>query len=408
MGFDRSKFAAVKVDNLKKQDEDFEKKNEFKKKSGRSGFVKLEEGKNKLRIYPAHPGTKTFMQPCTTHWLEVESKWTDKDGNEKAELKRKPIFSGKNHSKLGKCPIDTYIMHVYKIANEEYQDKRERDKFTSPLKGKNGITGNTKWIAYADLKGSFGRIELPTSVKNAMNDIAFGQDVEDGVIVTDPFTDPDTGRCIYVTKNSQEDVPREKREASKYYSTAIDINKVTPLSDEELGQLLDQPSLEELYVGVYSKRDFDLAVDGLKRFDEKNNFGVFSVDEFLDTLEEIYEKLPEAKSNDDKSEAKAPKKVKEEVKEDVQEDSDLPFDVDIMDMDKDALKGVIRRNELPIRSIERVDIQEAREWVKEEMEIKEGEQLAKAKEEKEEEQESKPSRRRGGSRLSAISEELNS
>jgi hypothetical protein len=411
MAFDRSKFQATKVNNLTAQDKEFEKKTEFKK-SGRVSFVNLAEGKNKVRVYPAHPGTKSFMQPCTTHFLEVLNEYTNKDGEKISELKRKPVFSGKSHSKLGKCPIDMYIMHVYKMANEEYQDKAEKEKFVAPLKGQNGITANTKWVAYVDCGGSFGRMNLPTSVKNSMNDIAIGQDSEDGVIATDPFTDPDNGRCIYVTYDKQLSIPQAKREASKYYSTAIDLNSSTPLSDEQLNLLLEQKSLEELYVNVYTKRDFDLAMEGLERFDKKNNYGIMQMDSFLDAVEAIYNELPDAPSkDDDKKEDVKPASMKEKAveksKEAVEEkETDLPFDKGYEEMTREELEGVVRRNKLPIKLSSRLSDEDLVEWIIEEMKIVEAESSAKEVEEQEEEEVTPRSRRGSASRLSAVNDEL--
>lgn len=425
-GFDRSKFSGTKVADLKKQDEDYEKKNDYKN-NGRAGFIKLAEGKNKVRIFPAHPDTPSFYQPCTVHWLPRLNEWEDKDGNKKSETKRGPVFSAKAHSTLGKCPIDSYIHHVYKLAAEEYQDKAEKENFVAPIKGQEGITGTTKWIVFAEIKGEFGRLELPTSVKNAMNDIAIGQDDGDGVIETDPFTDPDSGRCVYITKDSQLSVEKAKREASKYYSTAIDLKGSTPLSDEQLGKLEEQQSLEEMYVDVYTRKDFDLAIKGLEMFDKDKGFGIFQIDEFLDTIEDIYNALPEIveegeeESKSSKKDNVEPKKSpsrksssrkkpdpieEEETKEEESGDEgkdDLPFDIPFNEMDMDQLEGVIRRNSLPIRITKRTGLEDLQEWVQEEMDILEKEQSSAKKEDSKE----SGSRRRGsGDRLSKLSKEL--
>ena len=42
-----------------------------------------------------------------------------------------------------------------------------------------------------------------------------------------------------------------------------------------------------MYDGVYSQRDFDLAIDGIKRFDDEHKYGIFENDDFLNELQEI-------------------------------------------------------------------------------------------------------------------------
>lgn len=413
MSFDRSKFAGTKVSAIKKQEKEFEKNMDFGQGKNKNAFLKLKEGKNKIRLFPAHPDTPSFYQPCVVHFLPILNEWTDKDGKKHSEVKRKPIFSGKQHSAIGMCPIDSYIHHVYKVAADEFQDKEDRDKFVAPIKGREGITGNTSYISYAKMDGDFGRIQLKTSIKNSLNEIAIGQDDEDGVISTDPFTDPDTGKCVIVTYNKQEDLPFAKRKPEDYYKTAIDLKGATPLSDEDLQFLLECKSLEELYVDCYTRKDFDLAVEGLKRFDDEHGMGIFAIDEFLDTLEEIADKLPEVEEEEQpkeeapKSTRKAAAKKEESAEE--EEDSDLPFDKSYNDMDRSELEGVVRRNKLPIRITSRLSDEDLLDWVKEEMSIKEGTEEAAEKEaEAQEEKKSSRSSRRGGSgnRLSALQDEL--
>ena len=414
MSFDRSKFAGTKVSAIKKQEKEFDKKMDFGKGRNKNAFLKLKEGKNKIRIFPAHPNTPSFYQPCVVHFLPILSEWENKDGKKQSEVKRKPVFSGKQHSAIGMCPIDSYIHHVYKVAANEYQDKDDREKFVSPIKGREGITGSTSYIAYAKMDGDFGRIQLKTSIKNALNEIAVGQDEEDGVISTDPFSDPDTGSCVIVTYNKQEDLPKAKRKPEDYYKTAIDLKGATPLTDDELKELLECKSLEELYVDSYTRKDFDMAVDGLKRFDDEHKLGIFAIDDFLDTLEEIADKLPEVEEESDDNSQKEEEKPKRstrkpEVKKEEDEPSDLPFDKAYDDMDRSELEGVVRRNKLPIRITSRLSNEDLLDWVKEEMSINEATEEAAEKEAKEQDEDksSRSSRRGGsGSRLSALQDEL--
>lgn len=83
-------------------------------------------------------------------------------------------------------------------------------------------------------------------------------------------------------------------------------------------------SLKELFVEVYQEKDFNMAVDGLERFDKKWDFGVFNDTEFLDEIEEIskmVDALPkkakeeEEPKSDKKSEIVEKQKVKAELEE---------------------------------------------------------------------------------------------
>lgn len=57
--------------------------------------------------------------------------------------------------------------------------------------------------------------------------------------------------------------------------------------------LNEVPSLEEIYKDSYRAKDFEMALDGLKRFDEENNYDIFSDDEFLNEIEEMAAMLPD-------------------------------------------------------------------------------------------------------------------
>lgn len=74
--------------------------------------------------------------------------------------------------------------------------------------------------------------------------------------------------------------------------------------------LNEVPTLEEIYKDVYSQKDFNMALDGLKRFDEENGYDIFADDGFLAEIEEMAALIPEEGSKDDEGEDEAPKKTK--------------------------------------------------------------------------------------------------
>ena len=92
----------------------------------------------------------------------------------------------------------------------------------------------------------------------------------------------------------------------------------TAIPDEDMEYFLNEvPSLEEIYKDSYRTKDFEMALDGLKRFDEENNYDNFSDDEFLNEIEEMAAMLPDDSQpeedkktpfNEDEEEKPAPKK----------------------------------------------------------------------------------------------------
>jgi hypothetical protein len=308
--FDRSAFAATKVSALKTQEA--EVKDLTGNKGSRVEYLKLKKGKNKIRIFPSHPDSPSFCFARTIHFLELEK--TDKDGavikddNGKVTYGRRPIFNSKVHGEFAKGVkpadiIDEYISRVYIQSRELVKDDDRRKKYLSTMTfWKTGITSKTKWVVYANVYDDngipeFGRLELPTTVKDKLNEISSNQE-GDGMIEVDPFTDPDDGRVVFITYNPDEE------DAKKKYTAAIDFQKVTPLTDDELRKFSEQKSLEKMFKNSYSNKDFMNALEGLKRFDTQSVFAlrgmgfesgynIFAQEDFLDVCETMSELFPE-------------------------------------------------------------------------------------------------------------------
>jgi len=309
--FDRSAYKATSVSTLK-EDEEKVKELTGNNLGDRIAFLKLPPGKSKVRIFPAHLDAKSFCYARTVHFLELESK--DKDGKTvkndagQTEFKRRPVFNAKIHGAFPKGVepidiIDDYISRVFKKAHAEIQDDTQRKNYLNPLTfWKTGIIGKTKWLVYANVYNEngvpeFGKLEMATTVKDKLNEISANQDGE-GPMTVDPFTDPDDGRCVFVTYTPDEKDPKKK------YSAAIDFMKPTPLTDEEMQNWASQDSLEKQLVGSYSYSDFMNAVAGLKRFDDQSThllrangfsagYGIFADEDFLDVCEKVATYFPE-------------------------------------------------------------------------------------------------------------------
>ena len=147
---------------------------------------------------------------------------------------------------------------------------------------------------------------------------------EDGeVIEIDPFSNVDEGYPLIIMKDKNKDnkweyVISKAAPSRAKKETYDDFFERTALTDSQLTELSTQKSLHERYVDSYKMRDFELALDGLKMFDEKNGYSIFEDDSFLDKCEVIQSILEsevnaEEESNEESNEDFP--KVEEEVQD---------------------------------------------------------------------------------------------
>lgn len=320
--FDRSKFKGAKLSKLRETKEQADKKDVrlLGSSEGRVNFLSVEEGRNEFRIMPPHNPNDPTYRPLRAAMLECELPVFE-DGKEtgKFEFKNKKIFIATQHGnealrKLGKDPIETYIKYVNDEASL-IDGKDEKQKFLSPIRGWRGRDGKWNWgilpstsfVCYAVKDNQLGRLELWNSWVKEMDKImALIEEEEDEVLDIDPFSDPDEGYPLVIKKEKNEKdrweytVDRLNPKKRQSWDEFCEENRVT---DEQLKELYEKESLTELYVDCYTKRDFDLAINGLRLFDKKFKFNIFENDEFLDELEEIEKLVPEEerKENSDES-----------------------------------------------------------------------------------------------------------
>jgi hypothetical protein len=77
------------------------------------------------------------------------------------------------------------------------------------------------------------------------------------------------------------------------------------VTDEQLEELSVKEPLYEMFVDVYRQEDFDFALNGLRKFDEKYGYGIFENDEFMSQVNDIQTELDEILSKREKKESKA-------------------------------------------------------------------------------------------------------
>lgn len=242
------------------------------------------------------------------------------------EVKVKSVFIATQHGKgITKDVVETYIDYVYKRANEEFSDKDDRARFLNPITGfkargkwNPGIRPSTNWVAYAwDKSGALGRLELYDSWMKEIREVS-ARESEDEAITIDIFSDPDEGFPLLIEKNKENNKWKYTvvNETLKKGEDWDDFFKRNRVSDSQLKDLMEVKSLKELLVNVYSIRDFELAIDGLKRFDKENKYDIFKDDEFLKEVEECEAQVvaaTEGESNEEKE--KNPDMVSEKSEE---------------------------------------------------------------------------------------------
>lgn len=310
-GFDRSKFKTTSLNTLKEQEKEQNEKRNVKNFEGLN-FLYFDEGDNLIRIYPHHPDGDgdSFAEPKTVTFLELSVPKKDKDGNKiegEFELKKKPIFNAKVHGNYEKDLVEEYMSFAKEVVIPElYIDEQDQKNAWSKVVGYKsgnkyipGIKPMDTWCMYATKYGGkvygFGILEVKKSVVNGLREEAAKLIGSDATVMPDPYTDPDIGVRAIVTYNPNADKPED------YYKVQLEMERdglnfsllPTPLSDEELEEFMKQDSLHKRYRNAFKRSDFEYQLEGLKRFDDSIELGVFGYDAWLDICEEISDMIPE-------------------------------------------------------------------------------------------------------------------
>lgn len=340
-------------------------------------YLNLEDGKTlKIRIFPAHPGQENFYTPRKCYWMNL----TTEDG----ETRRGTVLDSVLHGGTKKDIVQEYV----KFAKKMYGD--DSDKMEALLgtgMNSNSLNPQYSWLCYADVvrEGEELRAkvwEFKKMVRDLLNKLAMSEDGDEPIEI-DPFTDPDEGVPVLVKYLKK---PNKKKGEQYYEVTLGKKPKARPLTDEELEYFASLKPISEV-TRRYNMSEFDKAIDGLKNFDEDNDFNLFDNDDWLEIVEEVKQQYdsdsedeqPKKKTSkkvveddDDEEEVKHKKSVKkpepeedddsedeseEEPEEEETEDGD-EFD----DMDRTALKKYIKEKELEIvvkKSMSDDDLREA-------------------------------------------------
>lgn len=342
MKFDKSKFKKQSIEDVEAEVKQAEK-TMFKGSKSYTGFATVQKGKNVFRVVPAIG--KAYVA-CKMSKLRVEVPTYDENGKVTGkEVKDKNVFCADIHGKnllKGKDPIVLYCDYVRKKASEEYQDDAERRKFLNPImgykKGNKFVWGINPTLAYVCYvyQGSkdFARLQLYGTWMKRIKEISVEMS-DDETVSFDIFSQLEGAYPLVITMG-------EDDKGKKTYSLSAGIPKKgqtwddffeeTVIPDEDMEYFLNEvPTLEEIYKDVYSQKDFNMALDGLKRFDEENGYDIFADDGFLTEIEEMAALIPEdgdKEDEDDEAPKKKPaskaKKVEEPEDEDEEEEKPAP------------------------------------------------------------------------------------
>jgi hypothetical protein len=321
MKFDKSKFKKQSIEDVEAEVKQAEK-TMYKGSKSYTGFATVQKGKNVFRVVPAMG--KAYVA-CKMSKLRVEVPTYDANGKVTGkEVKDKNVFCADIHGKnllKGKDPIVLYCDYVRKKASEEYQDDAERRKFLNPIMGYKkgnkfvwGINPSLAYVCYV-YQGSkdFARLQLYGTWMNRIKEISVEMS-DDETVSFDIFSQLEGAYPLVITMG-------EDDKGKKTYSLSAGVPKKgqswdeffeeTAIPDEDMEYFLNEvPTLEEIYKDVYSQKDFNMALDGLKRFDEENGYDIFADDGFLTEIEEMAALIPEdgGKDDEDDEEDETPKK----------------------------------------------------------------------------------------------------
>lgn len=300
MSFDRSKYRAASlstVNNTVNETKAYD--TYYGGKSDYAPFWKEREGVTIKRVLPAkNPGESPYV-PMLTVMLQCE---VDKKQDGKVvgkELVRKKIFLATLHGKYPYDIVEEYIKRVYELA-EQIQDKAEKDRFLAPVTGyrmggKNGkwvsgIRPNLEYVYYAYIEGKIYRDSLNKRQMEALNRESADLCAQNDTAAIDMFSDPNTGFPIQWSRGKDDNgktVVTIKSLPLKMGQSWEDYYAQNAVPDKVLEELEQYPSLNELYVNSYGLRDFQLELDGIKRFDDANQYKIFGQEDYLDMVEKL-------------------------------------------------------------------------------------------------------------------------
>lgn len=356
MAIDRSKYRKASSEEMAQQNEEMEAR---KQPTNQTGFLKVEPGINKFRIFPAplKAESSLFCFPKVTSFLPLLVDEYDDNGNKtgKQVEKRKAIFNAKVHGNLSIDIVEAYIEAAREKFSATIKDKKDlRDKLKPITDWKTGIKPSSSYIVYAfkyigsgdGVKNKqYGRLQLTDGVKKQLDSLCLRQGDSGIPMVIDSFSDPDKGKPFQWSSNPNAEDAKARNKVNILFEEEL------PLTDEELEMLENWDALESVYQNSYTKSDFKKQVEGLQRFDKNNKLNIFDSPSFQSILEsakaEVEEKLQDKESKVKDEEDEEEVKNSSNKNSQVEEEEDTIPEV-LEDMDKKTLMTLPELLELEV------------------------------------------------------------
>ena len=329
--FDRSKFKKSK--SLADQQKELVDSGKIKTRgsNGLPEFLEFkEDGEYLLKFYPSHldemgePLSYFMMMRRYTFLKFMKDQYKDGDlvvdseGNAVQDVSTGIVLDSTVNGTAKKDLINEYKAFVREQGMEMFDNDKEGYKdYMKNIwgygHGKNfygGLKASEEFIAYASLidpitmkEIDFHRVVLKPSMRKEMLKMCATEDGGEG-ITTDPFTDPDDGFLVKITRDSV--AAKKANDPSLYYDVAFHTKQYVPVKwalPEDFPERMDEiPSLSEMFEDKYTAKDFQKALDGLQRFDEEHEYNVFTSDAWLDICEEIAAQYPEEEEESESAE----------------------------------------------------------------------------------------------------------
>ena len=355
-GYDISQLSGTSLDTIQEQNDAIKTPSSKKRE-----YLSIEDGKNKFRVFPAHPESDLdedgrnigrYAQARHQVWVKIK----DRDG----KIANRSFVNARIHAGQERDLVEVY----HKIAtdiikNSSLNTKQKAQKLKNLSDFNLGIKHQGKFVAYAvniskksedgdkpAEEGRRGLIEITYGIKKQLDKISLAEKEEDptGACIV---SDPNEGVVITINKDPN------AANTEKYSVTQG--RKPFAFAQEDVNWWIEEDSITALlFTDVnYHKGTIKQVLEGIENYDKTNKVGVADTDDFLDAYDELLALLPDAPvydnddSNDDEAEevdtasARAEKPAKKERKRKAK--------VTLGEMSKAELKEFIMDNDLDVR-----------------------------------------------------------
>ena len=306
-GYDISQLSGTSLDTIQEQNDAIKTPSSKKRE-----YLSIEDGKNKFRLFPAHPESDVdedgrnigrYAQARHQVWVKIK----DRDG----KIANRSFVNARIHAGQERDLVEVY----HKIAtdiiknDDSLNTKQKGQKLKDLSDFQKGIKHQGKFVAYAvniskkvedgdkpAEEGRRGLIEITYGIKKQLDKISLAEKEEDPT-GADIISDPSEGVVITINKDPN------AANTEKYSVTQG--RKAYAFTQEDVNWWIEEDSITALlFTDVnYHQGTIKQVLEGIENYDKTNKVGVVDTDDFLDAYDELYEALPDAPiyDNDDSS-----------------------------------------------------------------------------------------------------------